>query len=835
MELLSLEPLVWLTLIVALAVGLRYSLVDHPFWRQALAVGCRAIAIALLVLGLCRPYWLSPGEDLHVVMLVDMSDSVDLDAIAGAAAQVEETVQALAPSDSWSLFAVGAEVRPLDSPDEIRATVDKWREGIGDDRFRGQTRLADALLETRLAFPAGASRRVVLWSDGRETGGELDAALEQLAEEETDVRLARLEPLQHAEASVARLEPTTPNAFQGEVVRMRAYVTSNRDMPAQVRIIHNGVAEATKRVKLLGDEPNRVEFDIEMRSAGPSRYQAEVVPQDDYFPLNNSAGATVNVSGQPRVLVLHQEPREMRPFSRAMQEQGVELDVRGRLGLPNSLEQLLAFDAVMLADLPATDVSARQMNMLKRYVVDCGGGLMMLGSENSFGLGGYFKTPVEEVLPLVSRFEKEKEKPSLAMVLVIDKSGSMNGAPIALARQAAKAAAELLSHRDQIGVVAFDGSPYLVSELRSAGDINAIHASIDSLQAGGGTFMYPAMVQARDMLEIASAKIRHMIVLSDGRTQPADHQSLVQEAADAGITVSTVALGGADKQLLASLAELGKGRYYETDDPSNVPQIFTKETMQASKSAIKEDLYGAVQTADHPVLAGFNDSDLPFTLGYVMTEAKPTAQLLLAAETGDPLLATGRYGLGAGMAYTSDLTERWGGEWLAWDNCGKFWSQVLRGLLRKSDAEGLSVASHVRGEHWRIELRRHDQRGAPLPNIHWEAAATNQYGRQTDIEVREVGLGRYAADVPLDGADRLSVRVHDRDFDKLKVLHWRRPYPAEYSLASEPPSAISRLPEFQPAAVRDDLVPQPKRTSVSHVALLAALAFLLAGLVLRRA
>ena len=351
----------------------------------------------------------------------------------------------------------------------------------------------------------------------------------------------------------------------------------------------------------------------------------------------------------------------MRPLARAMKQQGIELDVRGPMGLPDSLEEVLAFDAVVLADLPATYLSPRQMDMVKRYVVDFGGGLMMLGSENSFGLGGYFKTPVEEVLPLVSRFEKEKEKPSLAMVLVIDKSGSMDGAPIALARQAAKAAVELLSQRDQIGVVGFDGQPILVSELRSAGDVDAIHAAIDSLQAGGGTYMYPAMVQARDMLELAAAKIRHMIVLSDGHTQPADHHSLAQESADAGITVSTVALGGADKQLLATLAEIGQGRYYETDDPSNVPQIFTKETMQASKSAIKEDLYGAVQTGDHAVLAGFSDSDLPFSLGYVMTEAKPTAQLLLATETGDPLLAVGRYGLGTGLAYTSDLTERWGG------------------------------------------------------------------------------------------------------------------------------------------------------------------------------
>ena len=839
MELLSLEPLIWLVALVALAVGLRYSLVDQPMLRQAIALAFRAAAILALILGLCRPYWLSPSKDLHVLFLVDVSDSVDLDAVAGAEATVQQAIDQLEPGDTWSLFAIGSEVRPLEEPTELTAMVDQWREGIADDRLRSATRLADALLETRLAFPAGKTRRVVMLSDGRATGGDLDAAIEQLAEERVEVQFSPLESLQQAEAGIAAINPTTPNAFQGEIVRMRVEVHANRDMLAKVKIIDRGVAVETKEVALKANEKNIVEFDVEMRTAGASRYTAEVAPAEDYFPLNNRVATTINVRGQPRVLALHQQPRDMRPMARALLEQGIELDVRGRLGLPNSLEEILAFDAVMLADLPATDLSPRQMQMLKRYVVDYGGGLVMLGSENSFGLGGYFKTPVEEVLPLVSRFEKEKEKPSLAMVLVIDKSGSMQGAPIALARQAAKAAAELLSMRDLIGVIGFDGAPHMISELRSAADVDAIQSAIDSLQAGGGTNMYPAMVEARDMLEAAPAKIRHMIVLSDGRTQQADHHSLAQEAADSGITVSTVALGGADKQLLSAIAEIGRGRYYETDDPSNVPQIFTKETMQASKSAIKEDLYGAVQTGDHPVLAGFTDSDLPFSLGYVMTEAKPTAQQLLAAETGDPLLAVGRYGLGTGMAYTSDLTERWGGEWLAWGDCGKFWAQVLRGVLRKPDAEGLAVQGEVQDAGgadamWRVAIQRRDEARRPVNGVAWDASTTDALSRLAEVEVREVGLGRYEARVPLAGKDRLSLRLLDSDFDKLKVLHWQRPYPAEYSLASDPSPALTSLTPFTAESIRDNLSPEPRRKPIAHYAYFAALALMLMGLVMRR-
>src|SRR6267142_2500910 len=82
--------------------------------------------------------------------------------------------------------------------------------------------------------------------------------------------------------------------------------------------------------------------------------------------------------------------------------------------------------------------------------------------DQAFGLGGYYKTTIEEILPVRSDFEKEKEKPSLAMVLVIDKSGSMGGIKMEMAKDAAKAAVELLGGNDKVGVIAFDADTFWV-------------------------------------------------------------------------------------------------------------------------------------------------------------------------------------------------------------------------------------------------------------------------------------------------------------------------------------------------------------------------------------
>ncbi len=835
MQLTLFQPLIWLLAIVVLAVGFAVSLVDRPAGLRWASFLCRVIAVMLLVLALCRPVIFDEGRDLHVLFLVDVSESVDLDEAIAACEDVTTATEALSSGDSHALFAVANGVRPFDEPAQLATVLKGWQEGIADDAFRSASRLAEALLATRLEFPSGKARRVVLFSDGQETHEEVKDAIAILAEEQIDVVWRPLEGIRHSEAAIVSMESSAPHAFEGEVVRMKVTMAANESLSGQLRILHKGVAVRQMDIHLEPGRDNVAEIDVPMTTPGDSLWTAELLPEDDHFPLNNQGKVTVRVTGKPRVLVLHEKPREMRNFARAMKEQEIEVDTRGIRGLPESMEGLLAFDAIMLADISATDLTPRQMELLKRYVIDFGGGVAMLGSENSFGLGGYYKTPVEEVLPLISRFEKEKEKPSLAMMLVIDKSGSMQGVPIALARQAAKATVELLGARDQIGVIGFDSQPQIVSELRSASEADAIQASIDSLDASGGTDLYPAMVTGKEMLDNAVAKIKHMIILTDGQTGDADFQGLTQAMTESAITVSAVALGeGAARELLAGIAEIGKGRYYETMDPSTVPQIFTKETMQASKSAIKEDLYATIVVADHPMLAGYTEDDLPFTLGYVMTEPKPTSQVVLGAETGDPLLAVGRYGLGHGLAYTSDLTDLWGGEWLAWEECGKFWAQALRVIVRKADAEGMQVMSEIDHQNWQLTIKRLDPNRVPVSKITWDAQALDEYGKAISVTVNEVGLGRYEAVVPIGNREKLTLRLRDEDNDLLKVLHYHQAYPREYALATDVPESVEKLTPFQATSLRDGLQPIRTRRSVSTGFYIAALAFLFAGILLRR-
>lgn len=835
MQLSTLLPL-WLLLLCAAAslFTWRRSLVDRSPRKKWAAHGLRLLGIVCLILALCRPYWLSSSDNLHIVYLVDVSESIDPDSIRLATDEIEKASSQLAASDRSSILSFGSRLA-ISDPAALREIAEEAAKGTADSTLRDATALPEALLGSRLVFDAEMARRLVVFSDGSPTTPGTSLAMETLREEGIDIRFRPIEGLKRPEAAVISFEPATTVAYRGEIVRMRLTLRANEKMNATARVLQRGVAVASTPVELTPGKDSTVTLDVMMTASGESRWEAELIPEQDWFPVNNRVATTITVKGEPRILVLHQDEKEMRPLARAMKSQGLDLELRGERGLPDTMAEMLAFDAVVLADVPATSLTVRQMELLRRYVSDFGGALAMLGSENSFGLGGYFRTPVEEALPLTSRYEKEKQKPSLAMVIVIDKSGSMSGPPIELARASAKAAAELLGAQDQIAVIGFDSETRVILPMTGASDKGTILGAIDSLNADGGTDAYPGMVKGRELLQNAVAKVKHMIVLSDGQTPDNDFPGLVRDMRAQGMTVSTVALGdGAAKDIMQLIAQEGGGRYYETNDPNNMPQIFTKETMQASRSAIKEDLFGAVATSEHPILAGYEKSDLPFVLGYVMTQPKPTAQLLLAAETGDPLMAICRYGLGTGLCWTSDLTEKWGGEWLGWGNGPSFWAQIFRGIVRKEQSTGLAAAGTVTRDQWTISINRRDEQDKPVNNVTWDTKAIDADGAEIPAPVRQTGVGRYETTVNLLGRDRVNLSMRDTDHSLMKTLGWQRDYPAEYRLDRIPDPTLAAMKNFDPTAVREDLPETDVFEDITHWFVFAGFTALISGIALRR-
>jgi len=297
-------------------------------------------------------------------------------------------------------------------------------------------------------------------------------------------------------------------------------------------------------------------------------------------------------------------------------------------------------------------------------------------------------------------------------------------------------------------VIAFEGSSYWVSEVRPMSDKGTVLDRISTIEAGGGTNLYPAMEDAYNALRNTQAKLKHVIVLSDGHSAPGDFDGIAQSMSQARITVSTVGVGtGADQNMLEEIAKTGRGRYYFTNDPLAIPQIFAKETMTASKSAINEEPFIPQVIRPTQALDGINMETAPFLLGYVVTRPKPTSEIILATESGEPLLVWWRYGLGMSVAFTSDAKSRWAAEWLSWPGFNKFWAQIIRHTMRKSESKGVLVKVDRQGSKAKVSVDSVDAMGRFLNGAETQLTLINPRLKNSKLEMLQVAPGKYEIEI----------------------------------------------------------------------------------------
>lgn len=741
------------------------SLVDLPRWQRWVSLGVRTVIVMLLVLALAGLTLLRSTNEKFVVFLIDRSLSIGAESSQAADEFLDKALESVAGNRVAFLpFDVG--------PGEL--TVERAKPTTGEagdkkndtapspkdvppaaptiaDTSNSGTNIESAIESAVASLSPGYVPNLILLSDGNQTSGDaLKAALAARVPISTVVLATRNEP--EVQISSVKLPA---QVRQGEPFYVEVVLDSNHDDEGLVEV-YRGAHRVISERKPIKKGENRFRFQQTVTSERLANFTASVqgLKQDTLLD-NNADSGLVFTSGKPRVLVIESDPRLIRELAVALESEDIQVDVRPPAGMPDSLSDLQNYELLVLSNVPATALSGRQMEVARSYVQDLGGGFLMLGGEQSFGLGGYYKSALEEILPVRSDFEKEKEKPSLAMALVIDKSGSMGGDKIEMAKSAARSAVELLSQSDQIAVIAFDGDTYTISEMQSAGNKARISDEISRIEASGGTTMYPAMEQAHEVLLATPAKLKHVIVLTDGISSPGDFAGLAATMNAARITVSTVAIGSdSDTALLEEIAKTGNGRYYLTDDPAAVPQIFAKETMTASKSAINEQPFVPQVVRTTQAFAGIDLGTAPFLLGYVTTRAKVTSEVILATEKGDPLLVWWRYGLGMTGAFTSDAKSRWAAEWLPWPGYSKFWAQVVRHMMRKGDAKGAAVEIVHRAGRATLTLDAADPTGRFLNGVETEMTLIDPQLGTRKLLLPQTAPGRYMAefDTPRSGA-----------------------------------------------------------------------------------
>ncbi|MEA3186530.1 MAG: hypothetical protein QOD99_360 [Chthoniobacter sp.] len=828
----------FLLLLVALpclALPLRRSLADMTRAQLRICTMWRAFILLLLAFSVAGVHIRKEARDVAVLFVVDDSASMSPEAKKAARDFISASLPHAGDQIAGVIgFAESASV--WQSPQARLRLSGSWPHLAGRDA----TNIAGALTFASGSFPPNASRRLVLLSDGVETAGQAVPCAQTLSQRGIELLTVPLRNPPKPEVLVQKLE-APQRTKTGEPFDVTAAVRSSIESKATIKLFQNQFLVAQRELSLKPGD-NRIAFRNLSAEGALAAFEVEVSAEHDTVAENNRAQATVSVLGQPRVLVVDGDETKLQPLAAALRAEKINVEIRGTNGLPKSLEDLQQFDLFLLSDVPALQLTRAQMDLYRSWVQDFGGGFAMLGGENSFGVGGYYKTAVEQMLPVRMEHEDREETPTVAMLIVLDRSGSMAASAggqtkISLADQGAVQALNVLGQKDLFGVLAVDTEIHNAVPLGNVPSKAPTARRIMSITAGGGgIYIYTSLAEAFQQLRGTNAKIKHVILFSDATDAEEKAAGEMGGAPGAGtaldlatamlankITTSVVALGqesDVDTAFLKQLAERGSGRFYLTSDALTLPQIFSTETLRVAQSSLIEEPFMAVRSKSSPIFNGIDWTQSPLLLGYNATKPKPTADVLLATERGEPLLATWRYGLGQTAAWTSDAKARWASEWLGWPGYGKFWSQLVRTLMRKNGQSNLQVAVQDDGARVSLSIDAVSADGSFRNEVPVQISCMKPNGETQTASAEQEAPGNYRAsfDLPPQGTTIFSVSAGQENENY--VFGYTRSYPAEFSTSETNEALLRQLAEtghgkFAPEP--SEVFARPAKASVHRV------------------
>lgn len=824
-----------LVLFVPLAWLARHSLAGLSPSRRRWALAIRAAALLLLIAALSGLQLVRAAKGTSVVYVLDRSESVADEQRLEALEFVRRAGRTMAADDSAGVVVTARRALVEQTP-VARLELDH----VASQPEASFTDLSAGLrLGLAIARPS-ARRRLVLLTDGHENLG--DALREARLADALGVPVDTVPLRPQARSEVVAQRLVLPGETRrGDTVEPRVVVHSDTVTDAELTLLRDNVYVAETATR-LNPGKNVVSFPpLVLADDGFHEFTAQVEAGADADRRNNRAVAFTFVRGRRKVLYVEGDTGQETYLAGALRAGGLEVKAVGPAGLPAALPALAGYDGLVLGNVSALDLSDAQMVLIRSAVRDLGIGLVAIGGDNSYGVGGYYQTPLEDALPVDMDIRKLRHLPNVGVVVVIDQSGSMamtegGTQKIQMANEAAIALVSLLGPTDRVAVIATDSvakpvtGPALVPVARKQFLIDEI-ARIRA--GGGGIYCHAGLSKAAAMIETAPTKLKHIILFADAAdSEQQEHcRELVESLAAKRITTSVVALGhetDVDVKFLRDVARLGKGRFYLTHRASRLPRIFTREAVLASRSQVVEKRFTPLLATDLEPLAGIDA--LPPLRGYVATTAKPTAEVGLIADQRykDPVLAAWQYGLGRAVAFTSDCKARWAVDWLGWDGYAKFWSQAVRWTLRRArrgpfearlesrfqgGMDESATQSPRRGEA-RLVIDAVDQDGEFINGLTLRGTAVAPDGQSVELDVRQTAPGRYEAGF---GTDQVGVWVVNVGGGKgaqsgSQTIGLALPYPPEYATTGTDEALLAGLAAASGGEVLSDpaVVFQPR-------------------------
>lgn len=748
----------------------------------------RALLLLALILAMAEPRFASEKQGGLIVVVADRSASMPVSAERDQLDAIATLHASMRSHDRLAVVSFGARAA-IDTPpgrrpfNEFITTPDPGGSSIG------------AALQRALAVvPADQPARVLLLSDG--------AASDTTAREIASIAGGRSIPIDHRslirsaqnDLAIERIEAPVSVALN-ESFMITAWAVAPVEQTAQYELRRSGTTINSGSVE-VGPTPTRLVFRQSARSAAAADY--EIVLRglsDDPRPENNRARVIVGVRDARPILVLTETPGS--GLAGLLSASGFPVEARTPVSADLSLASLASYDAVILENVAIQDIGLDATSTMARLVEEAGLGLLMTGGERSFGAGGYYESPIEPVLPVSLELRSERRKLSLAIVVAMDRSGSM-AMPVAggqtkmdLAGVAAASVAEMLTPFDEFGAIAIDTAPHTIVPLTRVEDPDALSNTVRRVQSmGGGIFVFTALRASVQMLEDATAGTRHIILFADAADaeEPGEFRNLLTAASAAGITVSVVGLGterDVDAAFLKEVAAVGGGRSYFTTDARLLPQIFTQDTYSVARGAFLKDPVQPDLTGSLEALLGVSFSSEPTVGGYNPSYLRDGATLgaITTDEFAAPFIAHWQAGLGRTAIYAGEINGQYTGPIAQWNQYPELLTGLTRSVLRRESESRSAVAiQRIEGSVARIELYTDPDR--PL-NTNPTARVVREASRTTAIQsesyqFRASGPDRLIAEIPLNSSQVIAPAVDLGNGETIALAPMVLPYEAEH-------------------------------------------------------
>jgi len=792
-------PLGWLALVVPRRLS------APRFWASLLA---RTALVGTLILAIAGTQLVQPVDRLTTVFLIDSSDSVAPSARGQAEAFVQDALKTMPDGDQAAVVVFGENALVERAPSDERVLG-----RLGSAPIAARTNIADAIQLGLALLPADAAQRLVLLSDGGENQGNVLEAARLAASRGVPISYIDIDSSAGGpEALVSALDAPT-NVRTGEEFELVASVESNQPQTARLSFFGDDTLLQGRDIQLQAGI-NTFQLSLTAAGQGFQRYRAQITPQLDFRRQNNEAATLVRVAGPPRVLLVEGQPAEGRNFKDALAAAQIAADLVAPADIPADMAGLSDYDAVVLINVPAQTLSPRAAANLPIYVRELGRGLVMVGGDRAYGVGGYGATPIEQALPVYTDVRDRQERPDLALMFVIDKSGSMDAChcsgpnrqtarsfesgprKVDIAKDAIVQATAVLRDRDTVGVVAFDSNAHWALPAGRRGpNSDAIRAAVAPIEPEGGTNVHAGLIAAQEALRNADARIKHVILLTDGWSGGGDNLDVARQMRAEGVTLSVVAAGGGSADYLDQVADAGGGRYYPIQNIEDVPQIFVQETTTAVGNYIIEEPFTPRYAGPSPILDQL-DQGLPTLYGYNGTTLKQTASTILAGADDAPVLAQWQYGLGRAVAWTSDFKGKWAKDWVTWAAFPRFAAQLIGWASPAAASDGVETNIRIEGARTIIDVKLTNADGEPRNSLEVGAniVGANEFAQETRLI--QVAPGEYRASVASPTQGTYVVRIGGAQDGQMLIQSSAGlvvPYSAEYRQSQRNPELLAAL------------------------------------------